>query len=73
MKFVRLWKESRRGEHTLKDLTARTQEAFNAWLESSDELADHINHCDDCRDGGPMIWPGAPPVGVIVVAARTSV
>jgi len=66
-------RDSASGEHRLKDLAARTQEAFNAWLESSDQLADHIHFCDDCRDGGLMIWPAAPPVGDIVVAARTSI
>jgi hypothetical protein len=66
-------RDSASGERRFKELTARTQEAFNAWLESSDEWADHINFCDDCHDGGSMIWPAAPPVGDIAVAARTSV
>ena len=66
-------RDSASGERRFKELTARTQEAFNAWLESSDEWADHMNFCDDCRDGDPMIWPAAPPVGDIVVDAITSV
>jgi hypothetical protein len=61
------------GERKFKELIARTQESFDAWLESSDEWADHITSCDSCRDGGPMIWSTSPPVSDIAVATRTPV
>jgi hypothetical protein len=66
-------RDSASGERRIKELIARTQEAFDAWLKSSDEWADHITFCDDCRDRGPMIWSTAPPASDVVVALRTSV
>jgi hypothetical protein len=64
-------RDSAAGERKLKDLISHTQESFDAWLESSGEWADHITSCDDCRDGGPMIWSTSSPVSDIAVATRT--
>jgi hypothetical protein len=66
-------RDSARRERRFKQLVARAEEAFQEWLEASDEWAQHAVFCPDCHVDSETLWPAAPLVGAAVVSARTPV